>query len=105
MGDQVGNKYDALKKGETLIKFGGGFYCGKVDGKFVIKGFYARMRSQFTVPGESIYCYEVEWDSAQMPWEDFRGKLLGGTDPKTADPSSMRNEIFRDWKMLGLTSE
>ena len=30
--DELGKKYDALKKGETIIKFGGGFYCGKVDG-------------------------------------------------------------------------
>ena len=29
--DELGKKYDALKKGETIIKFGGGFYCGKVD--------------------------------------------------------------------------
>jgi len=43
--DDVGDKYDALKKGETLIKFGGGFYCGKVDGIYVINGFYARMRA------------------------------------------------------------
>ena len=29
--DELGKKYDALKKGEGIIKFGGGFYCGKVD--------------------------------------------------------------------------
>jgi len=103
--DQVGNKYGSLKKGETLIKFGGGFYCGKVDGIYVINGFYASMRAQFTVPGECIYFYEVEWDPNRLSWADFRGKVLGGTDPKTADASSLRNAIFRDWKNLELTSE
>jgi len=103
--DQVGDKYDSLKKGETLIKFGGGFYCGKVDGIYVINGFYARMRAQFTVPGECIYFYKVEWDPNRLSWADFRGKVLGGTDPKTADSSSLRNAIFRDWKSLELTSE
>merc|ERR1719433_314434 len=102
---ELGAKYDKLKKGETLIKFGGGFYCGKVDGVYVINGFYARMRSQFTVPGECIYFYEVEWDPNRLSWADFRGKVLGGTDPKTADASSLRNAIFRDWKNLELTSE
>merc|ERR1712217_272225 len=62
-------------------------------------------RAQFTVPGESIYYYEVEWDAARMPWGDFRGKLLGGTDPKTADVSSLRNEIYQHWQSLGLSSE
>jgi len=102
---ELGDCYDQLKKGTTLLKFGGGFYCGKVGDIFVINGFYARMREQFTVPGECIYCYEVEWDASRLPWGDFRGKLLGGTDPKTADESSLRNIIFRTWASLGLASE
>lgn len=102
---ELGDKYDKLKKGVTLLKFGGGFYCGKVDDIYVINGFYARMRSQFTVPGESIYFYEIQWDASKLCWGDFRGKLLGATDPKTADDTSMRNLIYRRWKSLGLASE
>ena len=33
--DELGKKYDSLKKGEGIIKFGGGFYCGKVDDIYV----------------------------------------------------------------------
>lgn len=108
---ELGNKYDKLKKGPagpgtTMLKFGGGFYCGKIsDDCFVINGFYASMRTKFTVPGESIYFYEVEWDASSLSWASFRGQVLGGTDPQTADKSSLRNEIFRKWKALGLTSE
>mmetsp|Transcript_97417 Transcript_97417/g.313875 ORF Transcript_97417/g.313875 Transcript_97417/m.313875 type:complete len:392 (-) Transcript_97417:237-1412(-) len=103
--DDLGDKYDKLSKGKDLLKFGGGFYCGKVDGVYVINGFYAKMRSEFTVPGECIYYYEVEWDPNRLSWGDFRGKLLGGTDPKTADASSLRNAIYKNWKDLELTSE
>jgi len=103
--DDLGNKYDTLKKGVDLLKFGGGFYCGKVDDIYVINGFYARMRSQFTVPGTSIYYYQVEWDPKRLSWEDFRGKVLGGTDPKTADAVSLRHGIFKGWQELGLDSE
>eukprot|EP00419_Tripos_fusus_P024836 CAMPEP_0172707794 /NCGR_PEP_ID=MMETSP1074-20121228/50182_1 /TAXON_ID=2916 /ORGANISM="Ceratium fusus, Strain PA161109" /LENGTH=392 /DNA_ID=CAMNT_0013530653 /DNA_START=48 /DNA_END=1226 /DNA_ORIENTATION=- len=103
--DDLGNKYDKLKKGETLLKFGGGFYCGQVDDIFVINGFYARMRSQFTIPSTCIYFYEVQWDPNRLSWGDFRGKILGGTDPKTADESSLRHAIFKNWKDLSLDSE
>jgi len=103
--DELGNKYDKLKKGVDLLKFGGGFYCGKVGDIYVINGFYAKMRSQFTVPGECIYYYEVEWDPNRLSWADFRGKVLGGTDPKTADATSLRHGIFKGWKDLGLSSE
>jgi len=103
--DALGGKYDGLKKGVDLLKFGGGFYCGKVDGIYVINGFYAKMRSQFTVPNTCIYFYEVQWDPNRLSWGDFRGKVLGGTDPKTADESSLRNAIFKNWKSLSLDAE
>ena len=97
-GRQVGDEYDKLKKGESLLKFGGGFYCGKVQDIYVINGFYARMREQFTTPGTSIHYYQVEWDAGRLSWADFRGKVLGGTDPKTAWPTSLRNAVFRGWQ-------
>merc|ERR1712217_584415 len=37
-----------------------------------------------------------------LTWEDFRGKTLGGTDPKTAAEGSLRNDIYKDWSSLGL---
>jgi len=101
----VGERYDKLTKGKDLIKFGGGFYCGKVGDIYVINGFYARMREQFTVPGECIFYYEVQWKTADMPWADFRSKLLGATDPAAADGDSMRHYIYKNWKDLGLSSE
>jgi len=88
-------------KGQKL-KFGGGFYCGQVGDIFVINGFYMDMRSKFTKPGTCIYYYEAEWNTANLPWADFRGKVLGGTDPAKADPTSLRHIIFRDWQKLGL---
>merc|ERR1712064_82345 len=87
----LGTEYDKLKKGETMLKFGGGFYCS--------------MREQFTKPGTQIYYYQVEWDADQLKWEDFRGKVLGGTDPKTAFPTSLRHSVFKGWKGLGLETE
>ena len=40
--DELGKKYDALKKGETIIKFGGGFYCGKVDDIYAARALIAQ---------------------------------------------------------------
>ena len=63
------------------------------------------MREKFTKPGSQIYWYLVEWDAGKTSWEDFRGKVLGATDPSTAEPGSLRKEIFAQWKGLGLGSE
>ncbi|CAE8644215.1 unnamed protein product, partial [Polarella glacialis] len=104
-GDELGEKYDKLKKGETIIKFGGGFYCGKVDDIYVINGFYMSMRGKFTAKGTSIYYYEVEWPADKLAWSDFRGKVLGGTDPATAPGSSLRNIVYSKWEELGLQAQ
>jgi len=102
--DGLGARWGTLKKGVNLLKFGGGFYCGKVDNIFVINGFYMDMRKAFTTPGTCIYYFETEWSARTLAWADFRGKVLGGTDPKTADIGSLRNIIFRDWVNLKLKS-
>jgi len=101
--NDLGKKWGTLKVGSTLLKFGGGFYCGHVDGIFVINGFYMSMRGAFTAPGTSIHYYEVEWNPKDLAWADFRDKILGGTDPSKAHVDSARRLIHGNWKNLGLT--
>jgi hypothetical protein len=72
---------------------------------FVINGFYMAMREKFTKPSSQIYYYLVEWDASKLSWEDFRGKVLGATDPSTAVAGSLRKEIHGQWKTLGLGAE
>merc|ERR1711972_284738 len=95
------------KAEKRLIKFGGGFHCGQVivEGKdpiYVLNGFFMAMRSKFTKKGTSIYYYSVEWDPAKLSWADFRGKVLGPTDPAEAPKDSLRGEILEKWQDLGL---
>jgi len=72
---------------------------------FVINGFYMAMREKYTKSGSSIYYYLVEWDPKKLSWEDFRGKVLGATDPATAADGSLRKVIFSNWKSLDLKGE
>ena len=115
-----------------MEKFGGGFYGAKLEGGiFVFNGFFMTMRSAFVAPGASIHYYVVEWDPKDLKWSEFRGDLLGPTDPaqaslflflflfyfrmgKYADVvffhlqaplASLRGEIFAEWKALGLPNE
>jgi len=94
------------KKADQLVKFGGGFYCGlmKMGDKelYVFNAFFMSMRSGFTAPGKSIHYYTVEWDPAKLSWEDFRGKLLGPTDPADAPKESLRGKMLATWEELGL---
>ena len=76
-----------------------------MDGKdpvYIFNGFFMAMRSKFTKPGAEIYYFSVEWDPAKLSWADFRGKVLGPTDPAEAPKNSLRAKILADWQELGL---
>jgi len=91
---------------KTRVKLGGGFYCGQItiDGVkyYTFNAFFMTMRGKFTAPGTSIHYYVVEFDPAKLSWADFRGAVLGPTDPKDAPADSLRGIIAADWQKLGL---
>jgi len=99
------------KDANKLIKFGGGFYCGLIDtveGKkpiYVFNGFFMSMRAKFVAPGTSIHYYSVQFSPKNLTWSDFRGKVLGPTDPATAPEDSLRGIVLKTWKELGLTAQ
>jgi len=91
---------------KTRVKFGGGFYCGKmdVDGKsyYTFNAFFMTMRGKFTQPTESIHYYVVQYSPDKLSWADFRGEVLGPTNPADAPKDSLRGMLHADWEKLGL---
>jgi len=108
---EMNSEWAKAKKGGKLIKFGGGFYCGLIDTVpnqapiYVFNGFFMNMRNDYVKPGAEIYYYVVEWDSKKTSWEDFRGAVLGPTDPADAPKDSLRGQIYSKWQSLGLPSQ
>lgn len=101
---------DALWSQTTKVKFGGGFYCGEIKREdkpsiFVFNAFFMTMRNKFVAPNASIHYFVVEFDPDTLSWKDFRGKVLGPTDPKTAPSSSLRGKMLTEWRELGLEYE
>ena len=83
--DGLDAKWQAAKQAGNMEKIGGGFYGAKLEGGiFVFNGFFMTMRSAFVAPGASIHYYVVEWDPKDLKWSEFRGDLLGPTDPAQA---------------------
>ena len=108
--DALDKLWGVCKKDKKLIKFGGGFYCGliAVEGKtpvYVFNGFFMSMRAKYVTPGTSIHYYTVSFNSSALSWGDFRGNVLGPTDPSTAPADSVRGKIMCDWEALGLSAQ
>lgn len=104
------NELDKLwgecKKAKKLVKFGGGFYCGLIEhgGKalYIFNGFFMSMRAKFVVPGECIHYFVVDFSPSELAWADFRGQVLGPTDPAEAPAGSLRGMIMANWQDLKL---
>ena len=99
----------AAEAAGKLVKFGGGFYCAKLEPKgkqfaYVFNGFFMAMRAKYVAPGSAISYYSVEWDPAELSWADFRALVLGPTDPAQAPPASIRGAILAEWEALGLAA-
>jgi hypothetical protein len=72
---------------------------------YVFNGFFMSMRAKYVTPGTSIHYYTVSFNSSTLSWGDFRGNVLGPTDPSTAPADSVRGKIMSDWQALGLTAQ
>jgi len=88
------------------VKMGGGFYCGMIEHEgtklYTFNAFFMTMREKFTAADAKIHYYVVEFDPAKLPWADFRGKVLGPTDPAAAPADSLRGKLHSSWESLGL---
>jgi nucleoside diphosphate kinase len=94
------------KKLGDKIKFGGGFYAFQVDDIWVMNGFYMSMRGSYTDAGSNgIHYFTVQWPTDTLSWGDFRGEVLGSTDPGAAKEGSARRMIYDDWEALGLPGQ
>jgi hypothetical protein len=94
----------------SLVKFGGGFYCGEIKREsgpsiFTFNAFFMTMRGKFVAPDASIHYYVVEFDPDKLSWKDFRGSVLGPTDCSKAPETSLRGKMFREWQSLDLKAE
>ena len=70
----------------------------------MLNGFFMTMREKFTSAEATIHYYVVQFDAAMLPWADFRGKVLGPTDPAAAPAESLRGTLHTDWEKLGMAA-
>jgi len=106
--DELEEAWKKASKAKKIVKLGGGFYCGLIDsipGKkpiYVFNAFFMKLRSGFVDPKTSIHYYLVSFSSEKLSWADFRGKVLGPTNPADAPKDSLRGIIYSSWRKLGL---
>ena len=100
--DELRAEWRAVCKSGDMIKFGGGFYCGKIKGLQIFNPFFMAMRAVYTSATAKLIYFDVEFDAKQLSWAAFRGEVLGPTDPVKAPSGSLRRLALERWEDLGL---
>jgi hypothetical protein len=113
LGGISGLELNEIWKKSTQVKMGPGLYAGKLPGdtaaaspgaEYVINGFYPGQREIFTRPDAQLLLFEASFDPETLDWKSFRSSVIGATDPAKAAAGSLRSELLKRWKELGLPS-
>ena len=83
--------------------------------RYVVNGFYPKMREPFIAPAASVHFFVVEWDNPlscaadatppPLSWQAFREDVLGATSPSRAKEGSLRRSLYDEWESLGLKAQ
>lgn len=73
--------------------------------KWVINGFYPLMRSKYLEEEAAIQLFVVAFDPDKLSWAQFRGDLIGATNPASAAEGSLRALCKAKFAELGLKEE
>jgi len=86
-------------------KLAGGLYVANLTElqAYVLNGFYPSIRDLFTAPAAHLKVMVVRFDAATLPWNAFRTRVIGATNPAAADLASIRGSLHADQKQAGLS--
>ena len=86
------------------LELGPGIFVKYFEGDdvFVINGFYLLLREKYFAPEKVVRWYIVSWDERALAWTDFLAKLIGAPNPASAQEGSIRANIAKNWRALGL---
>lgn len=72
---------------------------------YVLNGYYLSMTDLFYQYNARIHAWVVEWDGIKLSWDDFMTNVIGDRDPSQAKPTSIRGNLYLNWKKWGLTCQ
>jgi len=99
-------EWESLTFGTSLVKLVSDVYVGKINGVYIINGFYPAWQNTFTDPGPALRWMEVRWKTSRLSYANFTSHVIGGVeDSAAADGRSLRNQIYEKWEVLGLETQ
>lgn len=97
---------------DQIVELESGVLCGLLrtadatpKSIFCVNGFYPGLRAQYTAPYAILHFFQIDWVSHHMNWEQFIARVIGKGLPAEAQPNSIKNLLYTDWKSLQLKEQ
>ena len=104
-GMTLQTRLNAVWSGYKAQKLAGGVYVAWIADQniYVLNGFYTSIRELFTAPQARMELMIADFDADKLPWRKFRNEVIGGTNPATAEPGSIRAHFYQQREALKMT--
>ncbi|CAJ1993660.1 Flagellar Member 1 [Leishmania donovani] len=75
------------------------------EGLYVMNAPYSYRRSRLHVGSHEVVWYAVEWNAADMSWDDYLRDVIGAADPVAAAAGSLRQHFGAQWTRYSLAGQ
>ncbi|CAJ1036394.1 hypothetical protein, conserved [Leishmania lindenbergi] len=75
------------------------------EGLYVMNAPYSYRRARLHVGSHEVVWYAVEWNAANMSWDQFLREVIGDADPAAAAAGSLRQHFGAHWTRYSLTGQ
>jgi len=100
------DEWKALTPGKTVVKLLSDVYVGKIDGAYIINGFFPAEAKSYHESGTDLRYLEVQWKPARLSYVNFTAHVIGSSDdPAATAASSLRHQIYQNWQRMGLEAQ
>lgn len=79
--------------------------CLEEYGVYIINPYTPHMIATLTASSaQPLTCFIVSWTSSTLSWSACMENVIGHVEPATAVPGSIRGQLYRSWRQMGLHS-
>ncbi|KEG12907.1 hypothetical protein DQ04_01341090 [Trypanosoma grayi] len=99
--------YDRWRASKRLLTIRPDLVIAELEerGIFVVNGFFPELKQSLEAANVLLHWYVVSWEEAGMNWPAFLTHVIGDEFPMSAQPQSIRGQLFQRWQEYGLTTE
>jgi len=94
-----------LEENVARLKISEGFEVGFLRGKYLVSPAFYPRAEEYEEEGKFTNVLEVIWKPSHISYADFLTHVIGTSTPEMSHPSSIRHQMYLQWRNLSLSEQ